>query len=165
LLRVRFQLWHHRTAGPVFSTACVLRNVEEPRTLTLPGRRDGEVILIGSHDCCVYCLSSQDGELIWKTALDSAVYSTPFVWQCPCKDNCYYPAAGGSKCVVACSQKGFIYLLAHSTGQVLAKIVCGHEIFSSPVAHDDRIIVGCRDNYVYSIVYDSMRRDLPVEST
>ena len=34
-------------------------------------------VFSGSHDKCVYCWSGRDGEQVWKTALDSEVYSTP----------------------------------------------------------------------------------------
>lgn len=156
-----FQLWHHRTVGPVFSTAYVLTpRITVSLDSHLPRRRDEEVILIGSHDSYIYCLSYQDGKLVWKAALDSAVYSTPFVWQSPC----YSPANDGSKCVVACSQKGVIYLLGLSTGQILIKLAFSHELFSSPVAYNDRIIVGCRDNNVYSIVCETLQREPPVEA-
>lgn len=51
-----------------------------------------DIILIGSHDNCVYCVAMETGHVIWKFHSDSPVYSSPFqhslvVNACICKDS------------------------------------------------------------------------------
>ena len=57
---------------------CVEKEVEDECELAVNKVKESIVRLFsGSHDKCVYCWNSPDGELVWKTALDSEVYSTP----------------------------------------------------------------------------------------
>jgi len=58
--------------------------------------------------------------------------------------NCLLDAA------VVCSRKGALYLTELRTGDMRLLHALAGEIFSSPVVCDAHLIVGCRDNYVYS---------------
>jgi acyl-CoA synthetase len=61
-------VWEFKTSGPVFCSPSIFLSSQV---------KDGS-ILFGSHDGFVYCVSNL-GELRWKFATDSQVYSTPFV--------------------------------------------------------------------------------------
>ena len=57
---------------------CAEKEVEGECGLAVNKVKESNVRLFsGSHDKCVYCWNGPDGELVWKTALDSEVYSTP----------------------------------------------------------------------------------------
>jgi len=91
------QRWKYQTSRPVFSSPC--RSHVSPsnhpmdsldsRPLVAPPPPPVEVVLFGSHDHHVYCLSAQDGLLRWKAKLDSPVYSSPFGFSLPtCRNGC-----------------------------------------------------------------------------
>ncbi|XP_078602686.1 beta-alanine-activating enzyme-like [Branchiostoma floridae x Branchiostoma japonicum] len=69
--------WSFTTAGPIFSSPCLSSSSLSSDLLERPPLLD--VIVVGSHDHHVYCLSEQ-GQLRWKFETDSAVYATPFVF-------------------------------------------------------------------------------------
>ena len=70
--RQKTQTWRNR------EDECVEKEVEEKCGLAVNKVKESNVRLFsGSHDKCVYCWNGLDGELVWKTALDSEVYSTP----------------------------------------------------------------------------------------
>ncbi|CAH1266967.1 AASDH [Branchiostoma lanceolatum] len=71
-------VWSFTTAGPIFSSPCL----SSPSLLShnlLDGQPASDVIVVGSHDRHVYCVTDQ-GRLRWKFETDSAVYATPFVF-------------------------------------------------------------------------------------
>ncbi|XP_035681596.1 beta-alanine-activating enzyme-like [Branchiostoma floridae] len=68
--------WSFTTSGPVFSSPCLSSSLS-PHDLV--EQQPLDVIVVGSHDCHVYCLSEQ-AQLRWKFETDSAVYATPFVF-------------------------------------------------------------------------------------
>ena len=53
--------------------------------------------------------------------------------------------------VVACSTKGELCVLDAVTGTLCSQYTFPYEVFSSPVVHDGRIVVGCRDDFVYCL--------------
>lgn len=68
--------------------------------------------------------------------MKAAIYSTPFV-HC---DN-----------VVACDTSGKIVLLSSHTGEMKTSYLLSGQIFSSPIFVNNKICVGCRDNYFYCL--------------
>ena len=44
---------------------------------------------------------------------------------------------------------GLLYTLSIKTGAVVSQLQLPGEIFSSPVALNNRLVVGCRDDYLY----------------
>jgi len=165
----------------VFSTACVFTTTKHNTCICKPATAildnaggsttsdterltatlEDDVILVGSHDSNVYCLQARDGAFLWKTTLDSQVYSTPIAWQCS-SDSSLSSSNGfindapfSNAYAVTCSQKGYIYIIKLLDGQIVAKYLCGNETFSSPVKFLNRFVVGCRDNNVYAFtVYE-----------
>ena len=127
-------------------------------------------LLCGSHDSCVYCWDGRKRRLLWRTALDSEIYSTPIA--CSLHSTETTPPAHlpdslpsikrGSPttdishpllltCVCVCSSRGILYLLDMVTGNVRASLKLPQDVFSSPVVVDNHIVVGCRDDCVYCI--------------
>lgn len=108
-----------------------------------------QFITIGSHGRKVYCLSAEDGTLTWEKAIDSECFSTPFSFsfEQSLKHSSEHPA----NFVAVCSSKGHLYILDLYCGLTLGELQFPGEIFSSPCVVNDRLVVGCRDNYVYCV--------------
>lgn len=124
------KLWTAETGGPIFST------------LSVSTGDAGPSLIVGCHDNHVYKLSSKDGSVIWKTLLNAPVYSTLF-----CFNN--------EKTYVGASTQGNLCIIDSHRGEVLSSYHFDNEVFSSPVVLEDHIIVGCRDNYVYCLHFES----------
>ena len=136
----------------------------------------------GSHDNGVYCWNEKL-ELIWRTELNSEVFSTPFLCDLPVEGlNSSLPESNSEdtnsevpgpesrssstnfdthkdvspvsstclSCVCVCSTSGIIYILDAAAGIVLGTHKLPSEVFSSPVVLGSHIVVGSRDNCVYS---------------
>ena len=88
-------------------------------------------------------------ELEWKSQeLDSEIYSIPFITQMEYKlpnSTRKFPV------LFACSSSGCVYALSPENGRVFGQFSLPWDVFSSPVAHGDYTIVGCRDDHVYSM--------------
>ncbi|GAB6033279.1 hypothetical protein CHUAL_012879 [Chamberlinius hualienensis] len=125
------KIWEFLTEEPVFSSSCV----------ALSSSIEGHIIC-GSHDKHIYCLNVENGHMVWKTLLDSFVYSTPYVVSFNDDE---------ITVVISCCTSGTLYCLNAIDGKVLASYKFPGETFSSPVVDGDRIIIGCRDNFVYSL--------------
>lgn len=93
--------------------------------------------MFGCHDSFVYCITL-DGNFIWKTLCDSAVYATPYIFKF---NSVYY--------VCTASSQGTIYFFELSNGKIIFSFKCPGEIFSSPVILNDILVIGCRDNNIY----------------
>ncbi|XP_075544432.1 beta-alanine-activating enzyme-like isoform X1 [Dermacentor variabilis] len=124
------KLWTAETGGPIFST------------LSVSTGDTGPSLIVGCHDNHVYKLSSKDGSLLWKTLLNAPVYSTLF-----CFNN--------EETYVGASTQGNLCIIDSHRGEVLSSYHFDNEVFSSPVVLEDDIIVGCRDNYVYCLHFES----------
>lgn len=119
-----------------------------------------KVITIGSHDCKVYCLCYNNGHLLWSKTLDSAVFSTPFPFSLQqssvtksisSRSEFTNFSSQVTNSVAVCASKGVLYILDLASGTVRGKFQFPGELFSSPCVVGDRLIVGCRDNFVYCI--------------
>lgn len=119
-----------------------------------------KVITIGSHDCKVYCLCANNGHLLWSKTLDSAVFSTPFPFSLQqssvtklisSRSEFANFSSEVTNSVAVCGSKGLLYILDSASGIVRGKFQFPGELFSSPCVLGDRLIIGCRDNFVYCI--------------
>ena len=115
------------------------RSTTHPRPLSL--------LLFGSHDhklycCCVTACSKQHKalETLWTFTTESPVYATPCV-----------SVVGGTVCVCCVCSTGLLHLLELSSGSVLGSVRLPGEVFSSPVVREGCIVVGCRDDKVYTV--------------
>ncbi|KAG7458390.1 acyl-CoA synthetase family member 4 [Solea senegalensis] len=134
-------VWQFLTKGPVFSSPC----------FTLDRQR----LLCGSHDGQLYCLNSADGALVWTFQTSGKVYSTPCVFDGS-------TVGRGGFLVGLASTDGKVWILDGENGQMLASHVLPGELFSSPVVHEQFLVVGCRNDYVYCLkltVKEEAQRD------
>ncbi|CAG5862382.1 unnamed protein product [Menidia menidia] len=123
-------LWQFSTEGPVFSSPCLL-----------PGQQR---LLCGSHDGRLYCLDCSDGSLIWTFATTGKVYSSP------CALDGSALGRTGALAGLA-STDGTVWILDARDGKQLASLALPGELFSSPVIWERSLVIGCRNDYVYSL--------------
>lgn len=134
-------IWSQKLGAAIFSWPCLSK--------LFPHR-----LVIGCHDSNVYCLDLFDGSILWNTETPSSIFST-----CCIVD----------QYVVAVSSCGVISVLNIDTGQKLLDHSLPSQVFSSIVPakpyfeyrSDElkkpcnvwsvQIVVGCRDNKVYSM--------------
>ncbi|XP_041054843.1 beta-alanine-activating enzyme isoform X1 [Carcharodon carcharias] len=132
------QLWQFSTGGPIFSSPCICNFAATDQK-----------IICGSHDCFVYCLD-EDGNLVWKFETSKQVYSVPFVFtNCDLDDRTL---------VAVISTDGNLWILAATTGELVASYSLPGEVFSSPVLWKKTLIVGCRNNYVYCLEMSALEQ-------
>lgn len=144
------KLWEFETQASVFCSSTLYQDVTHDCRLS-------GCIVFGSHDKCVYCLSL-NGELSWSFTTDGPVYSSPYVAMVNSNISCHATDNAGrcDKCdtqlaVFALSSVGTLYILDFYSGVLLAFYSLPGEVFSSPVVVDNQILIGCRDNYLYSL--------------
>ena len=148
------ELWRFETQAAVFCSPSFISTEYE---LYVSG-----YVLFGCHDKCVYCLSI-DGALQWSFTTDAQVYSSPFVAEVNINDllSCHATCdkTHSKKCdlsdaqmaVFVFSTVGTLYILELYSGVLLGSYSLPGEVFSSPVVVDKRILVGCRNDYLYSL--------------
>ena len=146
-------MWRFETGAPIFCSPAYTGTEWDTDTLGY--------IVFGSHDKCVYCLSV-DGKMQWSFTADGQVYSSPFVTQLNFKrqTGCH------STCHVACKTRhtshakmavfvfstvGTLFILELKSGILLGSYSLPREVFSSPVVTDQQVLLGCRNNYIYSL--------------
>ncbi|XP_050703998.1 beta-alanine-activating enzyme-like [Eriocheir sinensis] len=134
-------LWQYETKGSIFSSPFILKLGDKL-----------EVIAIGSHDKCVYFLTHL-GELMAKYCGGSPVYGTPFLYLG--EDRCAFGA-------VVCETHGRCCVLRVRVGgeeqeggtleagtEVMWEKEFPGELFASPVCYENRLWIGCRDDFLY----------------
>ena len=130
------------TEGPIF-TSCVVA-----MATTMLG---SFFIFCGSHDRHMYCWESGRGlendkymyDLKWKRALSGEIYSTGMLG---------HMIDHVTNILCTCTADGTIYILSPECGRVLTSRPLSGQIFSSPVFIDGRVIVGCRDDGLHSLL-------------
>ncbi|NWW85512.1 ACSF4 enzyme, partial [Rhynochetos jubatus] len=123
------KVWHFSTDGPVFSSPCISSLTKQE-------------IFFGSHDCFIYCCN-MEGNLLWKFEATSSVYGTPFVFQSDDLKN--------KILLAAISTDGGVWILNAKTGTAEGVDKLPGEVFSSPVVWGTKLVVGCRNDYVYCL--------------
>ena len=148
------QLWEFQACGSVFSSPTYVGADLNSTSSDYLGK-----IVFGSHDKSVYCLSLK-GELQWSFTTDGHVYSTPFVAEInanrltTCRVARHALFCGkrdAGMAVFVWSTLGTLYVLDLHSGVRLASYSLPGEVFSSPVAVDYRLLIGCRNDYLYSL--------------
>ncbi|XP_070554130.1 beta-alanine-activating enzyme-like [Ptychodera flava] len=155
------QLWTIATQGPVFSSVCCM---PAARSCDISAANDYAVF--GSHDHSVYCLSIKSGRVRWQFKMPSEVYATPFIFRSQQMsqhlqidasqevnslkfEGSLTESQGFDMFVLICSTSGSVVILHLLSGQLITQHSLPGEVFSSPVAHGNCIIIGCRDDKVY----------------
>ncbi|XP_062431596.1 beta-alanine-activating enzyme isoform X4 [Rhea pennata] len=123
------KVWQFSTNGPVFSSPCISSLTKQE-------------IFFGSHDCFIYCCN-MEGNLLWKFEATSSVYGTPFVFQIDDLKN--------KILLAAVSTDGKVWILNAKSGTAEGVDKLPGEIFSSPVVWGTKLVVGCRNDYVYCL--------------
>ncbi|NWH69609.1 ACSF4 enzyme, partial [Piaya cayana] len=123
------KVWQFSTNGPVFSSPCISSLTKQE-------------IFFGSHDCFIYCCN-MEGKLLWKFKATSSVYGTPFVFQSDALKN--------KMLLAAVSTDGKVWILNAKNGTPEGVDKLPGEVFSSPVVWGTKLVVGCRNDYVYCL--------------
>ncbi|NWT00809.1 ACSF4 enzyme, partial [Mionectes macconnelli] len=123
------KVWQFSTNGPVFSSPCLSSLTKQE-------------IFFGSHDCFIYCCN-MEGNLLWKFEATSSVYGTPFIFQSDDLSN--------KILLAAVSTDGKVWILNAKTGTAEGVEKLPGEVFSSPVVWGTKLVVGCRNDYVYCL--------------
>jgi len=124
------------TGGSIFSS-CVVINDSREQPIKFR-------IFCGSHDQHIYCWN-ENLELEWKTFLGGEVYAVPFCHQLSSR-------SGDKEWYVSVpTTEGRLFTLDSKTGVVVSHLQLPGELFSSPVAMSNRLVVGCRDDYLYCV--------------
>ncbi|NXF45695.1 ACSF4 enzyme, partial [Oceanites oceanicus] len=123
------KVWQFSTNGPVFSSPCISSLTKQE-------------VFFGSHDCFIYCCN-MEGNLLWKFKATSSVYGTPFVFQSDDLKN--------KILLAAVSTDGKVWILNAKSGTAEGVDKLPGEVFSSPVVWGTKLVVGCRNDYVYCL--------------
>ncbi|NXF07920.1 ACSF4 enzyme, partial [Smithornis capensis] len=123
------KVWQFSTNGPVFSSPCLSSLTKQE-------------IFFGSHDCFIYCCN-MEGNLLWKFEATSTVYGTPFIFQSSDLNN--------KILLAAVSTDGKVWILNAKSGTAEGVDKLPGEVFSSPVVWGTKLVVGCRNDYVYCL--------------
>ncbi|NWI56383.1 ACSF4 enzyme, partial [Calyptomena viridis] len=123
------KVWQFSTNGPVFSSPCLSSLTKQE-------------VFFGSHDCFIYCCN-MEGNLLWKFEATSSVYGTPFIFQSSDLNN--------KILLAAVSTDGKVWILNAKNGTAEGVDKLPGEIFSSPVVWGTKLVVGCRNDYVYCL--------------
>ncbi|XP_048798966.1 beta-alanine-activating enzyme isoform X4 [Lagopus muta] len=123
------KVWQFSTNGPVFSSPCISSLTKQE-------------VFFGSHDHFIYCCNTE-GDLLWKFKATSSVYGTPFVFQRNDSKN--------KVLLAAVSTDGKVWILNARSGTAEGTDTLPGEVFSSPVVWGTKLVVGCRNDYVYCL--------------
>ncbi|XP_067993835.1 beta-alanine-activating enzyme isoform X3 [Melanerpes formicivorus] len=121
--------WQLATGGPVFSSPCISSLTQQE-------------VFVGSHDCFIYCCSTE-GTLLWKFKATASVYGAPFVFQSD--------GPQSRVLLAAVSTDGRVWILNARSGRAEGAHKLPGEVFSSPVVWGTKLVVGCRNDYVYCL--------------
>ena len=136
------RLWECRTNGAVFCTPA----------LQATGHSSEGSIVFGSHDRHVYCLNTL-GHVTWTFTADAHVYSTPFI--APLSRATHLPrdkhVRDESLVVFVFSTVGTLFVVDLKSGRLVTSTSLPGEVFSSPVVAGNQVIVGCRNDFLYSL--------------
>ncbi|MBI5215483.1 MAG: PQQ-binding-like beta-propeller repeat protein [Ignavibacteriae bacterium] len=97
---------------------------------------DGNVLVFGCDDGSVFCLSLEDGKLLWRTETGKSIFASPSV-------------SDGK--VFFGSQDEFFYALNINDGTVAWKQHLGAKIFSSQAVDETRMYVGTSGGEIFCL--------------
>ena len=123
--------WRLATTGPVFSSPVY----HEDKVTSSEGEEVACSALVGDHGGSVTCVSTS-GNLVWRKVVGAAVAGAP-------------DTQGGGLAV--CTTQGEVVLLKKKRGEEMGRFMLSGEVFSSPLLLGNKLVVGCRDNYLYCL--------------
>ena len=114
------------------------------------------------------CLNLITGKLEWQQCLDAKIVAAPFYFNLPHDDTGLHVAKRvkqieeinqeGTGCtgkirnvpvVIVTAQKGSVLVVDARCGDILTRKSLNSDIWSAPVVYNNKIVFGCRDNYVH----------------
>ena len=82
--------------------------------------------------------------------MPSTIYSTVFVYNSSKPDSkCDMDVSQAGDVAVVISTNGMANFLSATSGDLLSALQLPGQVFSSPVVVDRKLVVGCRDNFVF----------------
>lgn len=125
-LHTHSELWRDSVGGCIFSSFSPMKS--GPR----------RIIVFASQNGYVYCfeISRTIHRKLWEHKIGEHVYATPFCCET-------WNAA------TAITTDGNMFILEADSGHVLTSYSIKAPVFSSPIAFENYIVVGSRDNYLY----------------
>ncbi|KAL7238340.1 hypothetical protein ACSBR2_004443 [Camellia fascicularis] len=146
-------IWKVKTGGPIFAGPCI--------SYTLPSQ-----VLICSRDGNIYSFELEKGDLLWEYNVGVPITSSAYV-----DENLQLVSTSSlisDRLICVCASSGSIYLLRIPSDcagelnsvrkdvvQEFARLDLQGDIFSSPVMIGGRIFVGCRDDYVHCLGFET----------
>jgi acyl-CoA synthetase len=122
------QKWVFKAEEAIFSNACVVN--------------ENNLVLFGCHDSHLYCLDQTSGALKWKFNFSSQIYGAPFQI--------------GSDRIACVSSNSLIAVFSLDEGKSLLEktLFTGeNSCFSSPLVYKNKLLLGSRDNFLYSFKF------------
>jgi len=121
--------WRLTTPGPVFSSPVAVHHEhKDTKEVTCSA-------LVGDHGGSVSCVSTS-GSLVWRKDVGAAVAGAPDTQ---------------GQGLAVCTTGGDVVLLNQEKGEEMGRFKLSGEVFSSPLLLGNKLVVGCRDNYLYCL--------------
>ena len=89
----------------------------------------------------LFALDTQTGDVVWEEKMDNYTWSSPVA---------LYNEEGKGYIAVADSG-GYMHLVDGASGETLYSLPLGSNVEASPIAFDNRIVIGTRGNGIYGI--------------
>ena len=135
--------WRITTPGPVFSSPVHHEDLDSASKV----QEGTGSALVGDHGGSVTCVTSS-GSLLWRTVVGAAVAGAPDV-----------QGLG----VAVCTTQGEVVLLNKDKGEEMGRFTLSGEVFSSPLLLGNKLVVGCRDDFLYCLNIVPKKTDLPID--
>lgn len=130
-----YEKWTIRnTDKPIFSSPC--KN----------NYTNSDSIIIGSHAGIVKCISIDTGDVLWKAANSTTVFSAPFCTSIKFIEGGELVAI---PVVIVTTTAGDIIALDALDGKIICKKKIPGEIYSSPICIENRVYFGGRDDKLH----------------
>jgi len=97
----------------------------------------GNRVIVGNRDRFVYCLNKDTGKIEWQYNTGSPVESSPIA---------------DRRNVLVSNMRGDLLLLNLQNGELVWNYELGSAVQGSPAIIPNRIIVGAKDGYIYSLI-------------
>lgn len=123
--------WSDRIDANIFASFVISKSNEDTN------------FIFGSHDGLVHCISSDASNrnltVRWKSKIGQQIRSTPTLLN--------------QETILCCSTDGKITFLNPKDGQIKRQFSIDGEIFSSPTIHENSVLIGSRNDFIYCLEF------------